>query len=879
MMKLLFIFATLFLLVSCESNEATKKKGIEAFDSEAYAEAHSLLLPLAESGDPAAAFYIAKIYQSGLGVAVDLQKAFKFYTQSANDGFPKSQNNLGMMFLNGQSVPRDPFKAYAWIQKAADQGLSLSQHLMGIALTSEGSPIPLDAKRGRDYLERAAKQDDAPALLTLAEYTGRAGELEKAAKYVQRSVDLGHHPALLKLSQIYYSGAGLAQDHTKGFELLKSAAEQNVTDSFFPLGLNYLWGNGTDQDFERGIYWLEQSVEVTQNADAMEALANIQIEQREGYLTKVETIGSIEDGVNLRVRAANQENAVAQHNLFIQLYNGNNIDQNKTEAIKWLMRSAENGYPPAQYDLGRNYLNGWDLQKDQKRAFELYRAAAEEGFEDAIVAVGSAYYVGLGVDKNYLNAIQWFERVPEDTSLFIGAIYAEGGFGVTKNRDKAEHWLKTSEEPISKAHLVNLYLSEDFGERDLARADELAKTYFIDSKKNSVIADIPSLSIQAMTALGVFFWQEGNIEKGEFWLNHAAKLGESKAQMYLGFVYSEGDGVPKNLKRGLLLLEKAAEQGEVGAATIIASHYFTRGRYSQARYWAEKFATRDQPELALIAGITYMGRLADEELAHLDVDLVKARYWMEFARDSGNQEANEALEIITTEEIKEANRLAANERREARRQIENQRKMLARDQENKQLEAKRARLRKQAEAEESTNWLGALLGAALVNYAVNRYEKKQKKKKKNRSQQSYDFSNTGGMSSAQLGAELLRQKQEKGISGRGYVASYETPSIGYNPRSSSTTSVQPSQSGSNLCKYTVGAKTISVSKRNSWSSCPTSLEIPNDMNTHFDLSQMGSSTGTLRYLENKTSRDYCYYEGSIQIPKAAYGSCRASIVY
>ena len=128
-------------------------------------------------------------------------------------------------------------------------------------------------------------------------------------------------------------------------------------------------------------------------------------------------------------------------------------------------------------------------------------------------------------------------------------------------------------------------------------------------------------------------------------------------------------------------------------------------------------------------------------------------------------------------------------------------------------------------------------------------------------------------------AELLRQKQERGISGRGYVASYQTPSIGYDPRSNRATSVQPGQSSSNLCEYTVGAKTISVSKRNTWSSCPTSLEIPNDMNTHFYLSQMGSSSGTLRYLEAKTSADYCYYTGGIQIPKAAYGSCRSSIVY
>jgi TPR repeat protein len=435
-----------------------------------------------------------------------------------------------------------------------------------------------------------------------------------------------------------------------------------------------------------------------------------------------------------------------------------------------------------------------------------------------------------------------------------------------------------SDEPLAKASLVMLYLSEDFGKPDLSKADEIATDYLIDAKKNYVVDEIPAPLVQAMVALGHYLLKDGDIEKGTFWLNHAAELGESMAQMLLGILYAEGDGVPKNLERGLLLLEKAAEQGEEEAALLLTTYHLTEARYLQARVWAEKFATRNKPDLAFMAGLTYMGHLADQELAYLEVDLVKARYWMEFARDAGHRDANEALEMITAEEIKEANRLTDNQRREARRQMEKQREMLARDQKNKQLEAERVRLRKQTAEAESSNWLGALVGAALINYAVNKYEKKQKKKI-SRSQQSYDFSNTGGMSSAQLGAELLRQKQERGISGRGYVASYQTPSIGYDPRSNSATSVQPGQSSSNLCKYTVGAKTISVSKRNTWSSCPTNLEVPNDVDTHFDLSQMGSSTGTLRYLENKTSRDYCYYEGSIQIPKAAYGSCRASIVY
>ncbi|RIA87771.1 hypothetical protein C1645_695738, partial [Glomus cerebriforme] len=50
--------------------------------------------------------------------------------------------------------------------------------------------------------------------------------------------------------------------------------------------------------------------------------------------------------------------------------NGIGTDKDKTKAIEWYLKSAENGYAIAQYNLGYYYANGIGMGKDETRAFE-----------------------------------------------------------------------------------------------------------------------------------------------------------------------------------------------------------------------------------------------------------------------------------------------------------------------------------------------------------------------------------------------------------------------------------------------------------------------------------------------------------------------------
>jgi uncharacterized protein len=84
-------------------------------------EAVRLLTRAAEEGSPEAQFELAKLYESGIGVAPDPQRALALYQSAADQGFADAINDLGFLyFQGGLGLPRDPAEAIAHFERAAD---------------------------------------------------------------------------------------------------------------------------------------------------------------------------------------------------------------------------------------------------------------------------------------------------------------------------------------------------------------------------------------------------------------------------------------------------------------------------------------------------------------------------------------------------------------------------------------------------------------------------------------------------------------------------------------------------------------------------------------------------------------------------------------
>ena len=68
---------------------------------------------------------------------------------------------------------------------------------------------------------------------------------------------------------------------------------------------------------------------------------------------------------------------------------GDGIEQNMEEAVKWWRLAAEQGDADAQYNLGNAYKRGEGVEQNMEEAVKWWRLAAEKGDEKAKEALKS----------------------------------------------------------------------------------------------------------------------------------------------------------------------------------------------------------------------------------------------------------------------------------------------------------------------------------------------------------------------------------------------------------------------------------------------------------------------------------------------------------
>ena len=108
------------------------------------------------------------------------------------------------------------------------------------------------------------------------------------------------------------------------------------------------------------------------------------------------------------MRSANQGFAEAQNNLGMLHKLGRGVRKSDAKAVEWFRRSADQGYDWAQYNLGNMYLNGRGVLKDYTEATKLYRAAALQGHAKAQHNLAKNYTMELGVQQNLVAAHKWY---------------------------------------------------------------------------------------------------------------------------------------------------------------------------------------------------------------------------------------------------------------------------------------------------------------------------------------------------------------------------------------------------------------------------------------------------------------------------------------
>ncbi len=239
-----------------------------------------------------------------------------------------------------------------------------------------------------------------------------------------------------------------------------------------------------------------------------------------------------------RLEMKEQEDANTMYNRGKCYDDGDGVQTNPVEAVKWYRKAAEQGHAEAQYMLGYhyNYSDGVEYSRDNVReAMKWYLKAAEQGHARSQLTLGNIYNIGEyeQIGKDPVEAVKWYRKAAEQgdaaAQYELGLCYGLGN-GVEKNMVKAVKW-------YCKAAKRGCVLAQ----RMLGfRNDKEAPEDPLEAAK---------------------------------WYRRAAAEGQANAQFNLGICYEYGIGVLKDPVESARWFRMAAEQGDAVAQAKLGVAY------------------------------------------------------------------------------------------------------------------------------------------------------------------------------------------------------------------------------------------------------------------------------------------------------------------
>jgi uncharacterized protein len=211
-----------------------------------------------------------------------------------------------------------------------------------------------------------------------------------------------------------------------------------------------------------------------------------------------------------------------------------------TPDISALIAKAESGNPEAQLELGQTFSERKTLE-GLTQAVYWFRKAAEQGYADAEMRLAGAYGAGEGVSRDNNFALYWLMKAAEDgqatAQWVLGALYRDG--------------------------------------REVERNEEKAFDLFLRAAKQG---DVDSqFSVAQM-------YEEGDVVPQNYvravnWYKKASEHvpdrgGAGQARNNLGFLYSDGTGVPQDF--------------------VTAYMYFALANNKQNMWWVAEKMTSSQ---------------------------------------------------------------------------------------------------------------------------------------------------------------------------------------------------------------------------------------------------------------------------------------------
>ncbi|KAG9062203.1 hypothetical protein KI688_006535 [Linnemannia hyalina] len=344
--------------------------------------------------------------------------------------------------------------------------------------------------------------------------------------------------AQVALGDRYKDGREVHQDRHTALDWYLKAAERHHPRAQYNIGLLYEKVHDEEGDYSEEDYREE---DYREEDDGEEDDGEEDDKERDNV--------ALQDGTNAFkwfLKSALQGYADAQAKVSQAYTNGAGISKDNIKAMEWSVKAAENGHAGTQYNMGAAYEKGQGVPQSDSRSFEWYLKSADQGFTKAQERVGAALEAGRGVSRDGLMAVKWYTKAADQglsvAQFALGRVHKLGLCGLPKDRSKAVDWfIKAAVQGHTQAQSM---LSEIYNYGTSYRG--------------------PDCTIDLETQFKI-----------KEWFMDAADQGVAHAQVCMADMYTKGLGVPKDEYVAFEWLLKAAEQGDEASQRRVAYRYET----------------------------------------------------------------------------------------------------------------------------------------------------------------------------------------------------------------------------------------------------------------------------------------------------------------
>lgn len=304
--------------------------------------ARNLLVEGLNGGDLRAASTLGQIYEDGLGVRENADKAISYYEEVASSDATAARRLAYLLVETGapeRKISAATDNAITLLERQASGGKSKAWVQLS-DIYMRGKVIEPDPETALGYLQNVAGEDDPAVLVRLAKIYKELDDPDQELEALRKAADLGDVKAQTKLAQLFLKSGTENTNGPVGRYYAERAITQGSEAAMVYLGLALLKGEVVEPDQGVGETLLRRASDAEYPSGMMalgvSLLRNQVLEDYPG------------EGENLLEAAADKGSSAAMGALGFAYQTGKGLPQDDASALLWLQRAADAGHKKAQ---------------------------------------------------------------------------------------------------------------------------------------------------------------------------------------------------------------------------------------------------------------------------------------------------------------------------------------------------------------------------------------------------------------------------------------------------------------------------------------------------------------------------------------------------